>query len=346
MKYLTRRGLGGLAVAASAALLLAACSAGPASTVPTAEPSDAAPVVTTPEKASLTVAINPSSQFAPMYYGMESGIFEAHGLTLNIVPQTDIAAIIAGIASGQYDFGFATVVHVVTANSNGIPIRAVSSIEGQLKPDDEGTVTIASAASGITEYADLAGKRVATIGLSSMNTLTTWALADEEGVDWKSIELIQLPFGQMAAALAAGDVDAAVMQWPFAGDALDAGGVVLGYNNGIMFKNTATTLFNTSQAFIDQNPNTVQAFSDAMIESIEAATSDPDAARAALIPGLGLTADQAKDAKWNIGGVPFLTIDAFKTAQSFLVKFTADPAAAAAVEAVDVTKVVWPGALR
>lgn len=342
MKLLTKRQLGGLVAVASAAVLLVACT-----NAPTPAPGDtAASGDATPEKSSLTVAINPSSQFAPLYFGIESGIFEAHGLDLEIVPQTDVAAIVSGITSGSYDFGFATVVHVITANANGIPIRTVSTIEGQIKPDDEGTVTIVSAASGITDFAGLAGKRLATIGLSSMNTLTTWALADEAGVDPKSIELVQLPFGQMAAALASGDVDAAVMQWPFAKDALDAGGVVLGYNNRVLFKNTATTFFNTSQSFIDQNPNTVQAFSDAMIESIEATNADPEPARAALIPGLGLTAEQAANARWNIGGVPYVNLDAFEAAQEFIAKFSDDAAAKSAVEALDVSTLVWPGALQ
>ena len=76
------------------------------------------------------------------------------------------------LASGTYDVGFANVVHVVTANANGIPIRAISSIEGQIQADDDGTLTIAAADSGITDFGDLEGKRVATIGLSSHNTLT------------------------------------------------------------------------------------------------------------------------------------------------------------------------------
>jgi NitT/TauT family transport system substrate-binding protein len=335
----SRKRFGALAAVASAALLLAACSSGAAGNA-------GATGDGSPEKTELTVAINPSSQFAPMYYGIESGIFEEHGLKLDIVPQTDIAAIISGIASGQYDFGFATVVHVLTANANGIPIRTVSSVEGQLKPEDEGTVTIASASSGITDFSGMEGKRLATVGLSSMNTLTAWALADKAGIDPKSMELVQLPFGQMAAALANGDVDAAVMQWPFAGDALDAGGKVLAYNNGVMFGDTATTFFNTSQSFIDQNPNTVAAFADAMIESIDAANADPDAARAALIPGMGYTEAQAAAARWNIGGVPYVSVDAFSTAQDFLVKYSEDKSAASAIEALDVKTLVYPGALE
>jgi NitT/TauT family transport system substrate-binding protein len=329
----------GIVAAAASLALLAAC--GP--TAPSAEPGDDGGE---PEKSSLTIAINPSTQFAPMYYGIQEGIFEEHGLELEIVPQTDIAAIVSGLASGTYDFGFATIVHVVTANSNGIPIRAVSTIEGQIQENDSGTVTIASAASGITEFGDLGGKRVATVGLSSHNTLTMWELADRAGVDTTTIELVQLPFGQMAAALESGDVDAAIMQWPFAKDALDAGGVELGYNNRELFVDTATTLFNTSQSFIDQNPNTVRAFADAMAESILGASEDPDTAKEALVDGLGITAEQAASARWNIGGDPAVNLDAFEIARDLLVKFSTDDAAKAALEDLDVSTVVWPGALE
>jgi len=332
------RRLGTVALAAIAAIALAGCSGSPAAP-------DGGDATGAPEKAKLTVAINPSTQFAPLYYGIQEGIFEEHGLELEITPQTDIAAIVSGLASGTYDVGFATVVHVVTANANGIPIRAISSIEGQIQADDDGTLTIASADSGITDFAGLEGKRVATIGLSSHNTLTMWELADRAGVDTTSIELVQLPFGQMAAALDSGDVDAAIMQWPFAAEALAAGGVELGYNNRELFVDTATTLFNTSQSFIDQNPKTVRAFADAMTESMLGATENPDVAKAALVDGLGITPQQAEGARWNIGGDPALNLSAFETARDLLVKYSTDQSAAAALKDLDVSTVVWSGAL-
>ncbi|QBR90296.1 transporter substrate-binding domain-containing protein [Microbacterium wangchenii] len=336
---LTRR-LGAIAVAGIVAASLAACSGGDGGAdAGTGDDGGA------PEKASLTVAINPSTQFAPLYYGLQEGIFEEHGLELEITPQTDIAAIVSGLASGTYDVGFATVVHAVTANANGIPIRAITSIEGQIQEDDEGTLTIASAESGITDFAGLEGKRVATVGLSSHNTLTMWELVDRAGADAASIELVQLPFGQMAAALESGDVDAAIMQWPFAAEALAAGGVELGYNNRELFEGTATTLFNTSQSFVDQNPNTVRAFADAMAESIEGASADPETAKAALVDGLGITEEQAAGARWNVGGDPALNVDAFEVARDLLVKFSTDESAKAALEKLDVSTIVWSGAL-
>ncbi|MGO2110444.1 MAG: ABC transporter substrate-binding protein [Pseudoclavibacter sp.] len=338
MKFPNRRRIGSaIAAVAAAALLMTGCASG--------ESGDAGGDGA-PEKSDLTIAINPSTQFAPFSYGIESGIFEEHGLSIEVVPQTDIAAIISGIASGTYDFGFATVVHVVTANANGVPIRTVSTIEGQIQDDDEGTVTMASEASGITDIAGLEGKRVATVGLSSHNTLTLWTLADQAGIDPKSIELVQLPFPQMAAALESGDVDAAVMQWPFAQEALDAGGVPLEYNNRALYEGTATTFFNTSQSFIDQNPNTVAAFEAAMIASLEAANADPEAANLSLVDGLDYSEEQAQNARWNVGGVPYVSIEAFERTQDALVTYGEDPAIATATEALNLEELVYPPALE
>lgn len=325
----------GLGMAVAAATVLAGCAASPG-TGDATEPDRPA------EIQKVTVSINPSSQFAPMFLGIESGIFADHGLELEIVPQTDVAAILSGVSSGQYDFGFATVVHVVNANLNNIPIRAVTSIEGQLSKDDKGTTLLAGPGTGIKTVADMEGKTMATVGLSSSNTLTTWGLADKAGIDPKSIELVQMPFGQMPAALASGDVDAAVMQWPFVGEALDNGSTVVAYNNQEFFAESAITLMNTSQQFIDENPEVVQAFSDAMIESQLAATADEKAAKAALVDGLGISAAEAENARWNVGGEPYLELKAFETVQDMLIKY----AGVDSSKKMDVKDMVWPGALE
>lgn len=74
----------------AAVLLAAACGGGGGSAGGVGEPGEDG--ITT-----VQVAFNPASQFAPMFVGMERGIFAEHGLQLEIVPQTDIAAIISGL---------------------------------------------------------------------------------------------------------------------------------------------------------------------------------------------------------------------------------------------------------
>ncbi|WP_290805927.1 ABC transporter substrate-binding protein [Herbiconiux sp.] len=295
------------------------------------------------ETTKIVVATNPSAQTAPLYLGIKDGIFAKHGLEVELVPQTDVAAIISGVASGQYNFGFATVVHVINANVNDIPIRAVATVEGQQKAEEEpeeGNALVAGPDSGITSAGDLGGKTVGVIGLSSLNTLAMWDMAAKEGVDTTSINLVQLPFGQMPAALAAGDIDAAVVQAPFIADAEANGATIIGKPNVETFPNMAVGLYTTSQSYIDSNPDIVKAFAAAMIESQQHATENIDDAKATLVTNLGLTEEAANAAKWNTGSNPYVNTEGFTTAQELLTKY------AGQTKQLDVDTLVWPGALE
>jgi NitT/TauT family transport system substrate-binding protein len=295
------------------------------------------------ELTKITVATNPSAQTAPIYLGIQDGIFAKHGLEVELVPQTDVAAIISGVASGQYDFGFATVVHVINANVNDIPIRAVATVEGQQKAEeepDEGNALVAGPDSGITSAGDLGGKTLGVIGLSSLNTLAAWDMADKEGVDTTSINLVQLPFGQMPAALAAGDIDAAVVQAPFIAEAEGVGATIIGKPNVETFPDMAVGLYTTSQGYIDQNPDTVKAFADAMVESQQYASENIDKAKETLVTNLNLTEEAAKAAKWNTDSDPYVNVDGFEKAQELLTKY------AGQTKQLDVNELVWSGALE
>jgi NitT/TauT family transport system substrate-binding protein len=295
------------------------------------------------ELTKITLATNPSAQSAPLFLGIQDGIYEKHGLDVEIVPQTDVAAIISGVASGQYDFGFATVVHVINANVNDIPIRAVATVEGQQKAEEEpaeGNALVAGPDSGIASAGDLGGKTLGVIGLSSLNTLAAWDMADKEGVDTKSINLVQLPFGQMPAALAAGDIDAAVVQAPFIAEAEASGATIIGKPNVETFPDMAVGLYTTSQNYIDSNEATVKAFAEATVEAQEYATDNIDAAKETLVENLGITEEAAKASKWNTGSNPYVNVEGFEKAQELLTKY------AGQTKELDVNELVWPGALE
>ena len=63
---------------------------------------------------------------------------------------------------------------------------------------------------------DLAGKSVAEVQLTSLNSLSVQVLAKQAGIDPHSIHQIAMPFPQMPAALSQGRVQAAVIVAPFA----------------------------------------------------------------------------------------------------------------------------------
>jgi len=325
-----------LATGALAVGALAACSSGSDEAGGVSSSTAKMPAKMTTVK----VAINPSSQYAAMYYGIQQGIFKEHNLTLDVQPQADIAQTVSGLLSGAYDFGQTTPIHVVSAAAQGQQIVEVSTVEGRLGDDDQGTTVVASKASGITDIKDLGGKKVATVGLTSNNTYATDELVAKAGGDWKSINFIQMPFGQMAGALDTGAVDVAIMQQPFATQAQNAGGVALGYPSAI-YANGATTVFDASQQYIDAHPEIVRAFSDSMIASLKAAVKDEDAASLSLVDSImKYSKDQAMNAVRNKNDAPCLTVSSLARAEDLLKKY------ANLTTDVDVDKLVWPGALE
>lgn len=320
----------------AAVLLAAACGGGGGSAGGVGEPGEDG--ITT-----VQVAFNPASQFAPMFVGMERGIFAEHGLQLEIVPQTDIAAIISGLASRQYDFGFATAVHLVNARTNKIPVRAVATPDGQQAAEeapDMGNALVAGPNSGVTGPADLGGKTLAVVGLSSLNTLAAQELAARAGVDISTIKLVQMPFGQMPAALAAGDVDAAVVQSPFIAEALADGSTVVAKPNVELFADQAVGLFLTSEATIAESEDVVRGFAEAMIESQRYAAEHVDEARATLVEHMGMTPEAAAQATWCTTCNPVLDTEGIDTVQQLMAKY------AGLEEPIDVQEAVWPEALN
>ncbi|MGO2683795.1 MAG: ABC transporter substrate-binding protein [Microbacterium sp.] len=295
------------------------------------------------ELIQITVADNPAAQNAPLYLGIEDGIFEEHGLAVEVVHQSDIAAIISGTASGQYDFGSATAVHVINANLNEIEIRAVSTVNGRIQPDEgpeAGNTLLAGPDSGIASAADLAGKTVAVLGLASLNTFTLFELADRAGVDPSSITLVQIPFGQMPADLASGDVDAAVIQSPFTAEAMADGSTLIAKPNAEVFPNMAILFFNTTQSYIDSNPDVVEAFSDAMLEAQAAAAANVEKAQQTLVTYLDLTEEAARESAWTTEGDKRVELEGLALAQEILKRYNDQKLT------LDVADLVWPGALE
>jgi NitT/TauT family transport system substrate-binding protein len=326
--------LWGAAAGAVMALALSSCAAG----TPDSSTGDAGGE----ELTQVTLSVNPIPQNASILLGIEQGIFADHGLDVEIVPQPDVAAIASGMASGQYQFGFVTVVGLINANANNVPIRAVTTVDGRQPTEEaeaEAAGLVAGPGSGIESVEDLEGKTLAVVGLQSLGTVTAWELAERAGIDPESITLLQLPFGQMPAALAAGDADAAVMQAPFLGQALAEGSISLSKPNAEIFGGTSLAFYATSEQYAESNPETVEAFHAAVIESQEYTRDNVDDARALLADFLGVTPEAAEALTWNNDTEFSMDTEGIAIAQDLLTKY------AGLTNDMDPADMVWSGAL-
>ena len=162
--------------ALSAVLLAGACGSSGGSGGG-ATPASASPI-------KLKVGVIPIVDVAPIYLGIKQGFFAAQGLDLSLATAQGGAAIVPGIVSGQYQFGFSNATSLLLANSQGLPLKVVASGDASTGvPGKDFGAVIVKAGSPIKTAADLAGKRVAVNTLKNINTTTINKVVRDAGGD-------------------------------------------------------------------------------------------------------------------------------------------------------------------
>ena len=286
---------------AATAVAAAACSSsssssstpvGTASTGASSAPANASGSASAPATVTnVTLGYVPYSDDASLFYAQSSGIFKKHGLNVTFVPQASPVAVEASMASGTEQFGFITTPVLINLNSKGVNVKCVSTVDGNepTNPANDTTVLVAAKGSGIKSVKDLAGKNVAEVQLTSLNSLSVMVLAKQAGIDPHSIHQIAIPFPQMPAALAQGRVQAAVIVAPFTQTALGEGATVLTHPNQVLFPNGTLTCLDAMGSYISANPTIVSEFRAAMNEAVTYSATHQAEVKQTLVKGLSLT---------------------------------------------------------
>ena len=326
---------------AATAVAAAACSSSPSSSsTPASTTSSSASSANASGSASapatvtnVTLGYVPYSDDASLFYAQSSGIFKKHGLNVTLVPQASPVAVEASMASGTEQFGFITTPVLINLNSKGVNVKCVSSVDGSepSNPANDSTVLVAAKGSGITSVKDLAGKNVAEVQLTSLNSLAVEILAKKAGIDPASIHQVAIPFPQMAAALAQGRVQAAVIVAPFAATATSEGATVLTHPNVDLFPNGTVTCLDAMGSYLSANPTIAAEFRAAMNESIAYSQAHEAVVKETLVKGLSLTpavaAKQILATNWN----PALNLASITMIENYMKQFgviTSEPPAA------------------
>jgi len=263
------------AVAAAAALALAACSGSSGEPEPAASGEGGLTPV--------TVGVIPIVDVAPIYLGVEQGFFEDEGLDVTLEPAQGGAAIVPAVVSGEYEFGFSNVTSLLLASQQGLPLKVVAP--GNLTTGEVGkdfAAVVAMPDSGIEDAADLAGKTVAVNTLNNIGDTTVSAVVDAAGGDASQVEFVEMGFPDMPAAVESGQVDAAWILEPHLTRALQAGAEPVSWNYAEVDPNLLIAAYFTTEQQIANDPETVDAFTAALKESLSYAEEHPDETRAVL----------------------------------------------------------------
>ena len=228
------------------------------------------------------VGVIPIVDVAPIYLGKQKGFFSNRGMELTMETGQGGAAIVPGVVSGQFQFGFSNVTSLLIAQSRGLPLKVVSNgvaSTGKDKADYGGVVTRDDA---IRTAADLAGKRVAVNTLKNIGDSTIRASVRKAGGDPSSIKFVELAFPDMPAALEAGRVDAVWVVEPFLSATVAQGGRLVASNYVDAAPDLTVAVYFTSEQLMRSDPDLVKRFTEAMTESLAYADAHPDEARQVL----------------------------------------------------------------
>ncbi|MEA2719705.1 MAG: NitT/TauT family transport system substrate-binding protein [Candidatus Eremiobacteraeota bacterium] len=157
-----------------------------------------------------TIASDVSAE--PLYADAQ-GIFGRGGLDAQISALANGGAIIAAVASGALDAGFANLTSIAAARQRGVPVRILAPATMYT---DKAAVTVLVRARGskLRTGGDLRDKTIAVSTLKGELQVGASAWIDKNGGDASRTHFIEMPFSAMAAALAAGRVDAAMLTEP------------------------------------------------------------------------------------------------------------------------------------
>lgn len=170
---------------------------------------------------------------------------------------------------------------VMRAVDQGMPVEIVAGAQASHSVES-GEVTdglLVPADSSIESWADLAGKNIGISGLGSLPQIVTNLALKQNGVDWNDVTYVNLPADSLQEAAANGQVDAILPTSVFFTKALGDGFRPLGTGTQEFFPGAPQIVWVASTQFIEQNAETVQAFTAALAEANAYANEHTDEVR-------------------------------------------------------------------
>jgi NitT/TauT family transport system substrate-binding protein len=307
---------GGIAALAAGVLVLAACGSGSSGGSGATTGSSKKPV-------NIDVGYVAYSDDDALFLAIQDGIFAKHGLNVSLTSQANPIDVVSSMISGSEQFGFVTTPVLANVNSKGTSLKCVSTVDGNqpTKDSQDGTMLVAAKGSGITSLAGLAGKKVATVQTTSLNSLAVEVLAQRAGLSPGSYTFIQEPFPQMPASLTQGNVQAAVITSPFVNTAIADGATVIDHPNVVLFGGATVTCLSSLGSYIKKNPAVVSEFHAAMNEATAYSKAHESAAKATLTKYLDLTSAVAQKQVLSTNWDSTLNIASINQIESDMVAF-------------------------
>lgn len=262
-----------LGALAAAALLLTACSGSPAPAPQDEGDGELRPI---------SVAALPIVETAALWGAIDAGIFEEYGLDVEVVPAQGGAQAIPALLNGDIQFAIGQPFGPFRAELQDLGISVLTNYASSLEEGPDVNAVVASEASGITDIADLAGKRVSVNSLGAAGDVTIMAAVEAAGGDASTIEFVEVGFPDVAAQLDAGNIDAGWVPEPFVAQIVGGGGTLVMHPYQETIPGLPLLLTFATAELVSSDAALVDDFTDAMTAALEWATDNEADVRQAI----------------------------------------------------------------
>lgn len=221
--------------------------------------------------------VSPQMTLAGVFGALQQGYFDEQQLTVemmfsNIVETAETLDVIDRVTSGEADFGLTSGDNLLQARQRGDDVVALMAI---YQRDPTAVITLAN--KNITQPEDLVGKKLLVFSRSISLSLFLAAV----GIDPSDVTIVDPPEGNINAGLGlflTGQVDGMVATGTDASVQMTAIGIE---HNLLFFNDYGVQMYPnvifTTRTMIENQPDVVQRFVNALLDGLHYAISQPQA---------------------------------------------------------------------
>jgi NitT/TauT family transport system substrate-binding protein len=219
--------------------------------------------------------------YAGGYYALDLGLFDKAGLSVEVTPFVNGAAMAAAAAGGSIDVGIGDATELANGVSRGLPFVLIAG--GGVYSSAAPTTTLCVAKSStITRASDLEGQTLGVVSLVSLMSAGVKSWLTQNGADITKIHFVEMPFPQMPGALSRGVLAAATLGEPIMSDALAADAKILGKPYDAIAKQFNISDWFTTRDWLTKNPDVGKRFVGAIYDAARWANTHHDDSAAIL----------------------------------------------------------------
>ena len=161
----------------------------------------------------LRIGATANDSFAEAYYAQDLGYFSRAGIDAEITTFANGAQVSTGVASGALDIGISSVITLANATIRGLPFVYIAG--GGMYAANAPTIELCvTKESSLRNARELEGKTVSVSGIKDITHLAVVTYLAKNGADPQKVNIIEMPFSQVGAALKRGTIAAGIISEP------------------------------------------------------------------------------------------------------------------------------------